>query len=172
MSNNTANNNKPNVKPVDQAEREFEKSIEQVKEISAQAGDLVEDSKETFEKLVSDTRHLAEVFVQAKRDDLEKYASQALQKAQDQLVNSIDETINRLSGSVGKFVDNLTTALQRNINKIDERPMIPVLAALIGGTMLGIFLRGRDIKPIQNFKNRRKSSKSPQSSSTTTDKAA
>lgn len=119
------------------------KSNDQLKEVVHDASKLVEDSKVTLENAMDSARKLAEEYVETKRIEFERYANRGLETAQKRLIEAVDVSLKKLSKLFEQSVTNGRDVLQRNLSKIDERPAIPVLLALAGGAMLGIFMSNR-----------------------------
>lgn len=133
-------------------------------DFTSRTTEIVDDSRQTVEQLFSDGRKLAEDFVQAKRVELESYADQVVHQVQENLTASLDKTVQSITKSLETNLDRSRTLIRdfatdaaKSINTafktIEARPAIPVLVALIGGTILGAFLRNQGtLLTIQNPK--------------------
>lgn len=141
-SKDSATNSQAKLSSVDN-NNEFEQRLDEMKEIVHDGSKLVEESKVTLEKAMDSGRKLAEQYVDSKRVELERYANQALETAQARLIETIDISLRKLTEVFEQSVVRGRNALQSNLSKIDERPAIPVILALVGGCMLGIFMSNR-----------------------------
>lgn len=132
-------------------------------DIKRDANAIVEDSRQSIDQLIDDSRKLATKYVHAKRGELEHYADELVKQIQTNLTGSMDKTMESLSKGLEKALDQSRTkirdfasdaakSLNSALKTIDAKPAIPVLVALIGGTVLGAFLRpqGKLLPTLQN----------------------
>lgn len=108
------------------------------------SGELVSGGGESLEKLIHSGRQLAESYFKSKRTDFEGYSDEMINMIQERLVSAVDKTSRDLSGIVSRFATESTEVLRTNLSKIETRPLVPILAAAVGGIMLGIYLGSSD----------------------------